>query len=58
MENKELIDKMKRLKEDHSYTLHDLSKMLDIQIATIERWFKTERINRLYAQKVKEVLEI
>ena len=58
MENKELIDKMKRLKEDRSYTLHDLSKMLDIQIATIERWFKTERINRLYAQKVKEVLEI
>ena len=58
MEDKELIKSIKRLKEQRGYTLYDLSKILDIQIATIERWLKTNRINRIYAQIVKEKLKL
>ena len=58
MEDKELIKNIKVLKEERRYTLHDLSKILDIQIATIERWLKTNRINRVYAQLVKSKLNI
>ena len=58
MENKELIEKLRDVKEIRRYTLYDLSKILDIQISTIERWFKTNRINRLYAQKVQEKLNL
>jgi transcriptional regulator with XRE-family HTH domain len=58
MEAKELIDKIRQLKEERRYTLYDLSKILDIQIATIERWLKTNRINRVYAQLVKEKLNL
>ncbi len=58
MIDKELIEILKRLKEENNYTLHDLSKKLDIQIATLERWLKTERINRVYAKVVREKLGI
>ena len=58
MEDKELIKSIKNLKEERRYTLYDLSKILDIQIATIERWLKTNRINRVYAQMVKEKLKL
>ena len=58
MEDKILIDQIKSIKEDKGYTLHDLSKILDVQIATLERWLKTNRINRLYAQVVREKLKI
>jgi len=53
-----LIDKLMRLKEKRSYTLYDLSKRLDIQVTTIERWFKTKRINKVYAQMVRDKLGI
>ncbi|MDD5477798.1 MAG: hypothetical protein PHG87_06360 [Candidatus Omnitrophica bacterium] len=53
-----LIDKLIQLKEERSYTLYDLSKKLDIQVTTIERWFKTKRINKVYAQMVKDKLRI
>ncbi len=53
-----LIDKLMQLKEERSYTLYDLSKKLDIQVTTIERWFKTKRINKVYAQMVKDKLRI
>jgi len=53
-----LIDKLARMKEERSYTLHDLSRKLDIQVATIERWFKTKRINKVYAQMVRDRLRI
>jgi hypothetical protein len=53
-----LIDKLIQLKEARSYTLHDLSKKLDIQVTTIERWFKTKRINKVYAQMVRDKLNI
>jgi len=53
-----LIHKLIQLKEERSYTLYDLSKKLDIQVTTIERWFKTKRINKVYAQMVKDKLRI
>ena len=56
MEDRELIERLKELKEKKGYTLWELSKKLDIQISTLERWFKTKRINRIYAQYVREKL--
>ena len=44
--------------EAKGYTLHDLSKRLDLQVTTIERWFKTRRINKIYARMVKEKLNL
>ncbi|MFA5148454.1 MAG: helix-turn-helix transcriptional regulator [Candidatus Omnitrophota bacterium] len=58
MFDKELIEKIRRLKEDRGYTLYDLAKRVDIQPSTLERWFKTNRINRIYAGIVKERLGI
>lgn len=58
MENRELINNLKNLKESSGYTLYELSKKLDIQIATLERWFKTGRINRMYAKYIKEKLSL
>jgi hypothetical protein len=52
----QFIDKLIQLKEARSYTLYDLSKKLDIQVTTIERWFKTKRINKVYALMVREKL--
>lgn len=54
----ELIGKILQIKEQRRYTLHDLSKVLDLQITTIERWLKTKRINKVYAQLVREKLHI
>jgi hypothetical protein len=53
-----LIDKLVQMKEERNYTLHDLSRKLDIQVTTIERWFKTKRINKVYAQMVRYKLRI
>lgn len=58
MIDKELIEKIRRFKEDNGYTLHDLSKRVDVQISTLERWLKTGRINKVYAGVVKERLGI
>ncbi len=58
MENKELIQVLRHMKEKRGYTFHDLSKKLDIQVSTVSRWFKTNRINRIYAQLVKEKLKL
>ncbi|MGD0335555.1 MAG: hypothetical protein ABSB18_00435 [Candidatus Omnitrophota bacterium] len=54
----ELIRRLLILKEERSYTLYDLSKKLDIQVTTIERWLKTKRINKVYAKLVREKLGI
>ncbi len=54
----ELIDKLLQFKEEGRYTLYDLSKKLDLQVTTIERWLKTKRINKVYAQLVREKLDI
>ncbi len=53
-----LINQLIQLKKERSYTLYDLSKKLDIQVTTIERWFKTRRINKVYAQMVRDKLKI
>jgi len=54
----ELIGKIRQLKEEKGYTLYELSKRIDIQVATLERWLKTGRINKLYAKVVRERLGI
>ena len=56
MVDNELIEKLKLLKEQNGYTLHELSKKIDIQISTLERWLKTGHINKVYAKVVRERL--
>ncbi|MDD5120946.1 MAG: hypothetical protein PHR84_06555 [Candidatus Omnitrophica bacterium] len=58
MLDKELINKIKIIKQQKGYTLFDISRIVDVQISTIERWLKTSRINKVYAKLVKEKLEI
>lgn len=58
MLDRELISKIMNLKIEKDYTLFDLSKKLDLPVSTIERWLKTGRINKVYAQLVKERLRI
>ena len=58
MLDKELIEKLRLFKEENGYTLHDLSKRIDIQVSTLERWLKTGRINKIYAKVVRERLGI
>ncbi|MDD4894619.1 MAG: hypothetical protein PHW54_04815 [Candidatus Omnitrophica bacterium] len=58
MIDNELVRKILQLKEENGYTLYDLSKKLDIQVTTIERWLQTKRINKVYAELVKEKLEL
>ena len=53
-----LINRLIQIKEERGYTLYDLSKKLDIQVATIERWLQTKRINKVYAQMVRDKLGI
>jgi len=54
----ELISKLLQFKEERKYTLYDLSKKLDLQVTTIERWFRTKHINKVYARLVRETLNI
>ncbi|MDD5246782.1 MAG: hypothetical protein PHS09_05265 [Candidatus Omnitrophica bacterium] len=58
MQDRELINRIKRFKSEHGYTLYELSGLINIQITTLERWFRTGRINKLYAQVVKQKLGI
>ena len=58
MVNDDLIKRILQVKEMNRYTLHDLSKKLDLPVTTIERWIKTRRINKIYASFVKERLNI
>ncbi len=58
MENRELINKLKRVKEERGFTLYELSKNLDVQISTVSRWFKTNRINRVYARLVRDKFDL
>jgi predicted transcriptional regulator len=54
----ELINKLLQIKEAQKYTLFDLSKRLDLQVTTIERWLKTNHINKVYARLVKKIFSI
>lgn len=56
MEDHILIDRLREYKESGGLTYYDLSKRLDIQIPTLERWFRTKKINRLYAKMVRDKL--
>jgi len=58
MVDKELIEKIRNLKIKNGYTLYELSQRIDIQVGTLERWFKTGRINKLYGKTVREKLGI
>ena len=58
MLDRELINKIKDFKLEKGYTLYELSKLMDIQISTLERWFKTDHINKIYAKVVREKLGI
>lgn len=49
----ELIEKLRQFKEKNGYTLYELSKRIDIQISTLERWLKTGHINKVYAEVVR-----
>jgi len=58
MLDRELIRRIIDIKIERGYTLFDLSKRLDLSVSTIERWLKTNRINKIYARLVKEKLQI
>jgi transcriptional regulator with XRE-family HTH domain len=58
MIDQELIARIRNLKIKNGYTLYELSKKIDIQVGTLERWLKTGRINKVYARMVKEKLGI
>ena len=54
----ELIKKLQQIKDENGYTLHDLSKRIDIQVSTLERWLRTGHINKISAKVVREKLGI
>jgi hypothetical protein len=56
MKNEKIIEELRGFKERRKYTLHDLSKMLDVQVTTISRWLTTKKINRVYASYLREKL--
>ncbi len=58
MLDRELINNIRTIKQERGYTLCELSRIIDVQISTLERWLKTSRINKLYARLVKEKLGI
>jgi hypothetical protein len=56
MVDKELIAQIRGVKIEKGYTLYELSRIIDVHISTLERWLKTERINKVYAQLVRDKL--
>ncbi len=56
MVDKELIAQIRGVKTEKGYTLYELSRIIDVHISTLERWLKTERINKVYAQLVRDKL--
>ena len=54
----ELMESIRQIKEKNGYTLYELSKRIDIQVSTLERWLKTSHINKVYAKMVREKLSI
>ena len=58
MVDNELMNKIRQFKEKNGYTLHELSKITDIQISTLERWLKTGHINKIYAEVMRQRLGI
>ena len=58
MLDRELINTVRSIKQEKGYTLFELSRIIDVQVSTLERWLKTSQINKLYARLVKEKLGI
>ena len=58
MKNQTLIDKLKLVRKERGYTLNELSRQLDVQVSTLSRWLRTNRINRMYAKIVSEKLHL
>lgn len=58
MVDKDLMKRIRDIKVENGYTLFDLSKRLDLPVSTIERWLKTNRINKVYAKVTRERLGI
>jgi len=56
VESKELTERIRRPKQKNGYALQELSMKLEVQIAILERWFKSNRINRVYAFRGDEKL--
>jgi len=56
MVDKELIAQIRGVKTEKGYTLYELSRIIDVHISTLDRWLKTERINKVYAQLVRDKL--
>ena len=57
MIDKDLVGEIRRIKAERRLTLYDLSLLLGVQVTTIERWLKSNRINRVYAHVVREKLK-
>lgn len=58
MLDRELVNKIRIIKQQKGYTLFDISRIVDVQVSTVQRWLKTSRINNVYARLVKEKLGI
>lgn len=58
MIDRELIGQLWEIKLRNRYTLHEMSKRIDIQVSTLERWLKTGHINKVYAEVVRKKLGI
>ena len=51
-QEEDVIRLLRKIKDENGYTLCDLSRKLDFQVTTIERWLRTNRINKIYAKVV------
>lgn len=44
----EVLKELKRIKKKNKYTYDELSRRLGFHSSTIARWFRLNKINRLY----------
>ena len=57
-ERKQLIERLRRFKEDNELTLEDLGHLLGTHSLTIQRWLHGKNLpSRLAVEKIKELLE-
>ena len=57
-EKKQLIEKLRRFKEDNELTLEDLGQLLGTHSLTIQRWLHGKNLpSRLAVGKIQEFLE-
>lgn len=51
-----LLNELRALKADTTY--HQMSKRLDMPVSTIYRWLKTGKINKVYADVLRQRLKL